>query len=91
MAWLIAGIAAIPSAIFWQKIGNLTSIDTSLLLSSFLSISKIVDLTLNKAKICSINNVDEILQEDKVAKNEFFAIFGSPKKHEIFRCLVKVK
>ena len=37
MAWLIAGIAAIPSAIFWQKIGNLTSIDTSLLLSSFVS------------------------------------------------------
>ena len=35
---------------------------------SFLSISKIVDLTLNKAKICSINNVDEILQEDKVAR-----------------------
>ena len=37
MAWLIAGIAAIPSAIFWQKIGTLTSIDTSLLLSSFVS------------------------------------------------------
>ena len=35
---------------------------------SFLSISKIVDLTLNKAKICSIKNIDEILQEDKSAR-----------------------
>lgn len=35
---------------------------------SFLSISKIVDLTLNKAKICSIKSIDEILQEDKSAR-----------------------
>lgn len=35
---------------------------------SFLSISKIVDLTLNKARICTINNVEEILQEDKDAR-----------------------
>ncbi|MBD74723.1 MAG: 1-deoxy-D-xylulose-5-phosphate reductoisomerase [Rickettsiales bacterium] len=35
---------------------------------SFLSISKIVDLTLNKANICSIKSIDEILQEDKSAR-----------------------
>ncbi len=35
ISWLIAGLAAIPSAMIWQKIGNATSIDTSLLLSSF--------------------------------------------------------
>ena len=35
---------------------------------SFLSISKIVDLTLNKAKICSIKSIDEILQDDKSAR-----------------------
>lgn len=37
IAWLVAGISAIPSAIFWQKIGNLTSLDLALLLSSLIS------------------------------------------------------
>ena len=37
LAWLVAGIAAIPSAIFWQRIGALTSLDRSLLFSSVIS------------------------------------------------------
>ena len=35
---------------------------------SFLSIPKIVDLTLNKANICKINSLDELLEEDKMAR-----------------------
>ena len=35
---------------------------------SFLSIPKIVDLTLNKANICKINSLDELLEEDKLAR-----------------------
>ena len=35
---------------------------------SFLSISKIVDLTLNKAKICKIENLDDLLEEDRLAR-----------------------
>lgn len=41
---------------------------------SFLSISKIVDLTLNKSKICKIRDIDELLEEDRIARrmaNEF--------------------
>ena len=37
IAWLVAGIAAIPSAIFWQRIAVLTSLDRSLLFSSVIS------------------------------------------------------
>lgn len=35
---------------------------------SFLSISKIVDLTLNKAKICKIKSLDDLLEEDRLAR-----------------------
>lgn len=34
----------------------------------FLSIPKIVDLTLNKVKICNINTIDELLEEDLNAR-----------------------
>ena len=34
LAWLLSGIFAIPSALFWQKMGKMSSIDLSLLLSS---------------------------------------------------------
>ena len=35
---------------------------------SFLSIAKVVDLTLNKAKISKIDNVEEVIEEDRNAR-----------------------
>ena len=34
----------------------------------FLSITKIVDLTLNKANICELESIDHVIEEDKIAR-----------------------
>ena len=44
---------------------------------SFLSISKIVDLTLNKSNICSLNTIEEVIESDNEARimaNEFVTV-----------------
>ena len=35
---------------------------------SFLSITKVVDLTLNKSNICQINSIDDVINEDYIAR-----------------------
>ena len=43
----------------------------------FLSIPKIVDLTLNKAKICELESIEHLVQEDYIARkiaNEYISI-----------------